>query len=177
MHEVNIGSKPDANAKRDAIHFAVAPVISADRFLPGEHIGLNDKGEAVQSDNPIGIIDPLITKPVEPGEPVWIMLYPKTVQNLRHDWDHPAFQKAEHNARVVESECWISEFASECHITYDEVMEAARQANRNKDYYFCIGTDTPSICYEQITTFWEHYAVITGEKVVDQGKTFISCAC
>lgn len=104
MSEVNIGSlitNPEL-FKKDAVHMAMVQIRSSDRFLPGEHVGLNDKGEAIQSDNPIGIVDPFLKKAVEPGDPFWLWMYPKTISNLRHDWNHPALDKVEKSKKQNE---------------------------------------------------------------------------
>ena len=88
----NIGHLCHDNARRDAIHFAVAPVAVGDALLhPGDHVGLNSKGEASTLPTHIGIIDPFLTDFVHQGQRVWLFLYPGTVTSLRHIWQHPAF--------------------------------------------------------------------------------------
>lgn len=90
----NIGELCKEDARRDAIHFAVAPVVSRERVRPGQRVGLVD-GEATVCVNPdkyIGIIDPFLEREfVEAGERCWLLLYPNTVTSLRHVWTHPAF--------------------------------------------------------------------------------------
>lgn len=175
MHDVNIGSKPGANAKRDAIHFAVAPVISADRFLPGEHVGLNEKGEAAQVDNPIGIIDPFLKLAVEPGEPVWIMLYPKTVQNLRHDWDHPAFDGMINKKK---SEEWLKDFAIKTGYDYAALIETASTAFTTGSAH---GRDdsTADLFNENRRMLSHHISVVTGKIFNEEAveAAYFSCAC
>lgn len=177
MHDVNIGGKPAPNSQKDAIHFAVAPVKSSDRFLPGEHVGLNDKGEAAHVENTIGIVDPFLKKAVEPGETFWLMLYPKTVTNLRHDWSHPAFRNSKDDEIKQESIIWITGLADECDMSYRAFMDAANQAVEDDDYYYTIGNQTPGRIWDDRETFWKHYEIVTGKKVKDKEKTFISCAC
>ena len=41
--------------------------------------------------SPVGIVDPFLKEPVEPGERFYIFLFPNTVTGLRHVWTHPAF--------------------------------------------------------------------------------------
>jgi hypothetical protein len=42
-------------------------------------------------DQPIGVVDPFLVKPVEPGQRFWLFLYPGSITGLRHVWSHPAF--------------------------------------------------------------------------------------
>lgn len=89
----NLGHLASGNARRDAVHIAVAPVVAAHRLAPGQHVGLLDDGLAA-ADNlaeTIGVVDPYLKKSVEVGECFWLFLYPGTVTSLRHVWTHPAF--------------------------------------------------------------------------------------
>lgn len=45
----------------------------------------------IATGNGIGIVDPFLPHPVEAGQLFWMVLYPQTVLNLHHHWDHPAF--------------------------------------------------------------------------------------
>lgn len=90
-----LGKILDDNAKMDAIHIAVAPVVVEQHLLPGEHVGLSDAGEAIMPSTffpAIGIIDPFLTEAVQPGQRCFIFLYPGTITSLRHEWTHPAFE-------------------------------------------------------------------------------------
>jgi hypothetical protein len=91
----NIGELCHDNARRDAIHFAVAPVVAAERVRPGQHVSLTlDKYQHATSLNPtqrVGVVDPFLREDVEQGQRFWLMLYPNTVTSLRHVWSHPAF--------------------------------------------------------------------------------------
>lgn len=108
----------DKNARRDALHFAVAPVVAAQGLLVGEHIGLNADGQAISEAVNIkllGIVDPFLLHQVKPGERFWMFLYPNTITALRHVWDHPAF--AEEGTTVAQtvlpsdSEKWMRAWA------------------------------------------------------------------
>lgn len=185
MNEVNIGSTPPPDGKRDAIHFAVAPVKSSDRFLPGEHVGLNEKGEAAQVDNPIGIVDPFLKKAVEQGDTFWLMLYPKTVTNLRHDWSHPAFdeaqKKVEETLKAASVE-WLKNYAAE-HCPYD-TDEGGRDSAYDR---FMENVKTGTIFYhgsdlhglgevDQPEELFRHLSVVLGRHVGGESFNY-SCSC
>lgn len=84
----------DGERRRDAIHIAVAPVTAAVRLMPGQHVGLVE-AQSAELVGPcaanIGIVDPFLPEPVEPGQRFWLFLYPGTITGLRHVWTHPAF--------------------------------------------------------------------------------------
>lgn len=96
-----VGKLLDETARRDAIHFALAPVVCGEMTLePGQHTGLNAKGLAVRTPAKLlGIVDPFLEQRVQPRQRFWLFLYPNTITNLRHAWEHPAFD-TEAPARV-----------------------------------------------------------------------------
>lgn len=93
----SIGQLCDKDAKRDAIHIAVAPIVAASMLVPNEPVVLNEEGEAVSAeyDEAIGVVDPFlqgVREVVNPGETFWLFLKPNTITGLRHVWSHPAFK-------------------------------------------------------------------------------------
>lgn len=44
----NLGDLCDSDARRDAVHIAVAPVIAGQHLDPGYHVGLDDSGRAAR---------------------------------------------------------------------------------------------------------------------------------
>lgn len=92
-----LGRLCDTTARRDAIHIAVAPVEAAMTLQPGERIRLTADGKGISPaswEPAIGIVDPFLTEPVEPGKRFYLCLYPGTITSLRHVWTHPAFRVA-----------------------------------------------------------------------------------
>lgn len=84
----------DGDRRRDAIHIAVAAATAAVRLEPGQSVGLvkpDDMELAGPSERPVGIVDPFLTAAVEPGERFWLLLFPNTIDGLRHIWTHPVF--------------------------------------------------------------------------------------
>ncbi len=83
--------------RRDAVHVAIAPVVAATELAPGQHVGFVRDGDTETvgaSDTPLGVVDPFLTAPVQPGQRFWLCLYPNTITALRHIWTHPAFVPA-----------------------------------------------------------------------------------
>jgi hypothetical protein len=86
--EVKLGQLVGGAAGRDAVHVAVVPMKAAVRLRPGCHV---DRFGGTDYE-PVGIVDPFLLQPVEPGQTFWLCLYPGTVTSLRHVWTHPAFE-------------------------------------------------------------------------------------
>lgn len=91
MNEVKLGQLITKTVGRDAVHIAVAPVVAGYVLAPGEHVGLLPCGDVGPCSEPVGIVDPYLLRPVQPGETFYLCLYPNTVTSLRHVWTHPAF--------------------------------------------------------------------------------------
>lgn len=161
--------------QRDAIHIAVAPVIAAHTLIAGRHVAFDDKGHASEhtGKNPIGIIDPFLTRTVEEGAKCWLFLYPGSITSLRHEWFHPAFTAKE--TEPSESEKWLRHFAEKVDADYGEMMAiAATHCGEDEwsgDYLSeggkWEGQGTPD-------EFWTHFAAVTGK--TGRGGIF-SCSC
>ena len=97
QYRPNIGHVPDDTARRDAIHIAVAPLLAACDMQPGQIFKLDDRGYAIPSvhahaDDKLGIVDPYRFGTILAGTRFWGFLWPNTITNLRHVWEHPAFK-------------------------------------------------------------------------------------
>jgi hypothetical protein len=89
----NLGELCGDDARRDAVHIAVAPVVAWHDLQPGSRVALRDDGAAYYNYAfPIGIVDPFLTHDVEAGQRFWLYLLPNTITGLRHVWSHPAFK-------------------------------------------------------------------------------------
>ncbi len=91
QNQSRLGQLPGEHERRDAIHIAIAPVIAAEMLQPGEHVGPLVTGRFCGVSDPIGIVDPFLSDPVEEGQTFWLLLYPGTITSLRHSWTHPYF--------------------------------------------------------------------------------------
>lgn len=165
QHEIKVGEIITTKADRDAIHMAIAPVIAGEDLEPGTHVGFEDNGTVVsyrQENQHVGIIDPFLKDKVKKGEQCWLFVYPKTIANLRHHWDHPRFINQTTSSN---SQKWLEDYASKHGIVYGDMMLAVEKYvdsgcdevgdYRIDDYYR--GYETPP-------EFWDHFYVITGKR-------------
>jgi hypothetical protein len=81
----------DKKVGRDAVHLACLPVTVDDPYLtPGQHVGLTEHGKAsAYAEKKVGIIDPFLPRVARYSEEVLLLLYPRTIESLRHVWSHP----------------------------------------------------------------------------------------
>lgn len=181
MSDTKLGILAPDGAQRDAIHIAVAPVTSDERLYPGQSVSLVEgRTDKVRNAAPfVGIVDPFLTAPVQPGDRFWLLLYPQTITSLRHEWTHPAFAAA--SLPVVdesreESRKWLDEFAHRLFSyppddgTRLEHLLACAESG-------CFGTDIEyrDDCKPD-DEFWAHYERYTGRKIIDPPRSF-RCAC
>lgn len=174
---------------RDAIHLAVEPVIAGERLMPGENIGLdegkaynNSRGDIVKF---VGIVDPFLKAPVEPGQKFWLVVYPRQITSLRHVWSHPDFEEStpEPVAQSLQerSKEWIEDWALTIPLAYDVVMNGAADWVDSKQKgewgeYLCFGglLEGESVPDE----FWIHYEIVTGKQVLESHRgSFFTCSC
>jgi hypothetical protein len=176
MSDIGIGNLVGGDAKRDAIHIAVAPMTATTELRPGQHIGLVDSERAATSEHPIGIVDPFLTKNVRPGERFYLFLYPGSITSLRHEWIHPAFVGAAFVPESV-SHKWIEQFAVKLDQTYNRLMEAARLWVDCEELTYDNSETYKHVPSKDWSEFWKHYQVVTGTKVKDPNARFFTCSC
>lgn len=82
-----IGNIIDEREKRDAIHLAVEPVCAKVKVFPGQDV----QADGTPGPDAIGIVDPFLKGPVQPGQYFWLVVYPRMIHSLRHVWTHPSF--------------------------------------------------------------------------------------
>lgn len=175
MNDVTLGKTLDATARKDAIHIAIAPVIAGFRLSPGEHVGFVEDGNCEKvgvCKNPIGIVDPFLKADVEKGQRFYLFLYQNTVTSLRHEWVHPAFEAVEQSL-AGESRRWITAFAEQYGCTFQDMMDAADDYEREEEYFCRGGTFEGEYVPDE---FWQHYQFATGKIAKRQGN-FFSCSC
>lgn len=87
----------DKEVGRDAVHLACFAATSAMMVHPRDHVALESDGTvsivhpySKKPKKAVGIVDPFLVDPnVRPGEKFLVLLYPRTIQSLRHVWSHP----------------------------------------------------------------------------------------
>lgn len=170
-----LGQIIDETQKRDAIHLAVEPIEALERLYPGQDVGVVAGKATAATAQCVGIVDPFLKRPVQPGERFWLVVYPRQIHSLRHVWTHPAFaDEPAHTSRAKEaSERWLRDFVdqADCSAMYEEVMAAAARADNN-DYLLVYGDASGAIPPE----FWDHVEVVTGQRCPFR-PTFFSCTC
>lgn len=196
MNEPKLGKIITDVVHRDAVHFALAPVVAGEKLYAGNHLLFSIEGntELVVACTPrhikaVGIVDPFLVKPVKEGEQFWMMLYPGTITGLRHEWTHPAFQ----NQREI-AEFWMREFFNTKLFSYSggdedrtgtfqQFMEGVKQYVRGEAKeagYF--GTDIEYPDKETSAEFFKYAQMLFGpidlERIKEtDGHVPFRCAC
>jgi hypothetical protein len=189
-----LGSILSGGEQRDAIHIAVEPVVAAYQLAPGQHVGRipSMNGRYGASPNPVGIVDPYLTKPVNAGENFWLLVYPRKITSLRHVWTHPAFDAVEDipTADVMvepadedpdtstylktNSITWIQQYANGLDVDYEELMGHATAFIEHGSYW-SEGGRFEGVQVE--SEFWKHFEIVTGIEVDEDFGNFFSCSC
>lgn len=186
MSELPLGKIIDSEQQRDAIHIAVAPVVAAERLVPGAHIGfVGDSTEhvGVRVKTLIGIVDPFLTAIVEHGQRFWMFLYPQTITSLRHDWTHPAFVAApvttkSNTVHKSESMTWLESHANCLDLTYNAMMRDAKTWLEYEEHTVQHGSEHWRSEFGDPVEFWHHYEIVTGTVVPeDRKRSFYCCTC
>ena len=85
----NLGTVLKEHLPKDAVHLATCTAVTAGVFSPGCRVGIKNGRVSPLYRPHIGIIDPFIQDTaILTGSIVIVMLYPKTVSEVRHIWDH-----------------------------------------------------------------------------------------
>lgn len=180
--QFSLGQLIGEDARRDAIHIAVAPVVADVQLWPGQPIGPvngdTSRAQPVLGPTPLGIVDPFLTAPVYPGQRCWMFLLPNTITGLRHEWTHPGFEpatisQADHE---VKSRAWLEAKADHLDLTYRALMAAAEQALLG-DITVQQGSETWRDGFGDPKEFWHHYQIVTGRSVADSEQTVFCCTC
>lgn len=181
MSDPLLGQLPNNYASRDAVHVAIIPVVASLEHAPGERLGVGEKDgrfySVIDTNKPIGIVDPFLVRNVKQGERFYLCLFPGTVYGMRHHWLHPQFEsQAEADdgkkemARLVIERC-----ADEAGINFDTIIYAANDYLDNREY-LCEGGRWESFHLDD--SFWDAFEVFTGRKVPDDDRgSFFSCSC
>lgn len=191
---IPLGKLAADDAGRDAIHIAVAPIVAADIFSPGEHVGVNSDGKASRNEPHIGIVDPYLKKTVKPGERFYLCLYPNTITSLRHHWVHPALKEEAPPSKAdfdkSESEAWLREYAKRVNPHYAEGGYYYKQNGGVDESYRILMEDLAgnTITYHGIDMhergglideegLQRHASIVLGRQINFDGFAYFSCSC
>lgn len=176
--EVNLGEFTDADF-RDAVHIAVIPVIyNEDGGFPACHVGIKSiDGKNIfvsKSISPyVGVLDPFLKEPIGKNDKCWLLLYPKTIKGLRHNWFHPAFD-IENDEKVAKAFSWMNSYAIEIGLNVTELLDGAKIYLETGELLFKGDLLQDSVSDE----FWDKYEILTGKTIEKSKKqNFFSCAC
>jgi len=181
-----LGTIIDDKQKRDAIHLAVVPAVAGQILDPGVRVTLKNgvATRVVQTSDGVGIVDPFLENAVRKGEHFWLVIYPRTIQSLRHVWSHPAFpDEPVVGAPVVasdvpvwtkeKSERWLREFCDRSDCPSYEYVIAAVQDGDFDGHGLHLGRDGSG---EIPPEFWDHAEIVLGRKF-EHRPTYFSCSC
>lgn len=200
-NQPTLGHLLHGNEERDAIHVAIFPAIAAEDMDPGSHVEIVDPAikfplvGPTRGKNPIGIIDPFLTMQVKRDQCCYVLLYPRTVTGMRHEWSHPAFDEISRaqDAMVVEgltddSRQWLEEFARSCGSHWDGSTADVESLIRVAKEYVNTGIEgfaggdsfgaQNNFPDDNPDEFWKHFTNVTGIHVPDERKgNPFDCAC
>lgn len=181
MSDTKLGQLIGFEAQRDAIHIAIAPVVSAGSVKPGEHIGFMDDGRVgIRAKVKLGIADPFLKADVQEGERFYMFLYPQTVTGMRHEWQHPEFP-INFPACDNESKRSLEAMAERCGCSLERLLERL-------DLYAEGSCGPDDSIQEKLNRFgdeiavrdmWANYERCRMTKVDESIKTdtYFRCAC
>ena len=190
--QFTIGKIIDETARKDAVHFALAPMYAFEKIWPCSHVKLMPTRpgyvrHAHETDPlAIGVIDPFLLEGAEKDERFWVFLNPNTITNLRHEWEHPAFAEQEQTsdqktaAKVADAllrtpqRRLLEDFAEEIDVSYEELLNAASDFVTAGNYL------SQGSKFEGVRSpegFWSAYDFVTQTKSGMTDESFFSCAC
>lgn len=183
----SIGKILEQGQQRDAVHIAVAPAIAGEKLNPGNHVRIWE-GEAkavrIGDRNAVGIVDPYLKLPVQPGQRFYVHLYPGSITSLRHEWTHPAFPPEKPLLQMtMDDAAFLGEYAAHFDKTPEEMIEIARMHAAGDDDFgrTTLPFDTPDEAYSShadCRQFWEVFQRVTGiDPGERRGHSMFSCAC
>lgn len=165
MSEVKLGEILDSTiVDRDATHVAVIPVECLYRVTSGTRVGIKE-GKASPHITPhVGIIDPFLYGWVEAGTRCYVVMFPNTVVNLRHQWEHPLIKELAIKISLAETENKLRHICELWGIDYPTLI-----LNGHTEVCASTTNDLPD-------EFWDLYQALTS-RVVDRDRRYIHCGC
>lgn len=192
-NETKLGTKPNGNEGKDAVHIAIIPIRAAERVFSGMEVFINKDGEAnrcLSNEMAVGIVDPFLNKKddmVEKGSYFWLCLFPKTVTSLRHEWEHPLFpsnfsKNKNSDLDIAISEKWLQDYVSENCPQWEDKEDKGLSlfldfVENERWIYYC-GKDCHSFkeVIEPDLLFY-HLSIVLGKKIDYSYFESFTCSC
>ncbi len=190
-NETKLGTAPQGNEGRDAVHVAIIPICAAHKLNIGSPVTINLDGlaESCSIDKAMGVVDPFRNQAVTKGSWFWLCLYPKTITSLRHVWEHPAFpistdpatQKSVYSGNKAESEEWVKSYVK-IHCPYwDQSPDSGYGAfldHVSEREIFYYGRDCHGLSdVEDADELFHHLSIILGIRIDASYFESFSCSC
>lgn len=169
-----IGKLIEGSADRDSIHLAILPVTCGEEWmLPGNWIKLKD-GVAFRGESCDIIVDPFLPSAVFKGQKFYACLRPGAVAEMKHVWKSPLVDIPERKPTDTRI---LYDIATQCGISYEELMEIAKRKVING--FYCMDN---SERYKDVTDaewkeFWKVFEEVTGLDASDENWAPFSCSC
>lgn len=181
-----LGELLKGGEERDAIHIAILPATAGDYISPGARINVRPDGWADLQGDPNAIADPFLPGQIYPGQQFYALLFPYTIESLRHEWVHRDFPRTikDKDPRLSDSQQdslnWLLNFAEEWGFNFEDLIEEASSEDSDR-WVTAIGRDIHSR-YElegDYDLFWHHLEVYTGKHFSPDHRESLgwSCSC
>lgn len=192
-NEAKLGTLPQGNEGKDAVHIAIIPAIAGMFLQCGMSVKMNRGGHAIEcpEKDAIGIVDPFLKQNnacVVKGSWFWLCLYPKTITGLRHVWEHPSFPMTEVSPESkstdnkLQSKLWLTDYVSR-HCPYwedypDKGYSEFLRYVKDERWIYYNGSDCHSLSdvYEQDELF-KHLSVVLECRIDSDYFTAFTCSC
>lgn len=192
-NEAKLGTIPNGDEGRDAVHVAIVPIRAATKLFSGSPVRLNARHEAESCcvEDAIGVVDPFMPEDkrhVAIGSWFWLCLYPKTITGLRHVWDHPSFPVTEITAIPVAndakraSEEWLKAYVRK-HCTYwedepDDGYSIFLRYVTNEHWIFYAGSDCHDLSdVEDSDELFRHLSIVLERRIDASYFEAFTCTC
>lgn len=172
-----LGELLKGGEERDAIHIAILPATAGDYISPGARINVRPDGWAILQGDPNAIADPFLPGQIYPGQQFYALLFPYTIESLRHEWVHRDFPRPSPPPMYPEAEKWLRDFAEDHYVNFNEMMTAADDLvkGHSDTMDICFGMD---VDYNERQEFWEYYGRLKGQFIPNSVKDeYFSCSC
>lgn len=190
-----LGTNPNGDEGRDAVHIAIVPCRAAQYLSSGCPVALNRNGEAVSSGpgQAVGVVDPFRpdAMAVQTGQWFWLCLYPKTITSLRHVWEHPAFPLSKgaskpmprhSSANKEESKAWLKEYVRKhCFYWADEIdggLMLFLNYVKDQRWIYYAGSDCHGLSdVDDADELFRHLSIVLDRRIDASYFEAFTCSC